>query len=59
MDPPSLPFVFDISMGVRKDDEAFKGELQEVPERKRTEIEVILDAYGIPQVAAANTKPVP
>ena len=30
VDPPSLPFVFDISMGVRRDDEAFKPELQAV-----------------------------
>jgi mxaJ protein len=59
MDPPSLPFVFDISMGVRKDDEAFKGELQAVLERKRTEIEAILDEYGIPRVVTANPKPVP
>jgi mxaJ protein len=59
MDPPSLPFVFNISMGVRKDDEAFKGELQAVLERKRPEIEAILDEYGIPRVAAANPKPGP
>lgn len=59
MDPPSLPFVFDISIGVRKDDEAFKGELQAVLEQKRTEIEAILDEYDIPRVAPANPKPVP
>jgi mxaJ protein len=59
MDAPSLPFVFDISMGVRKDDQAFQAELQAVLDRKRPEIEAILDEYGIPRVAAANPKPVP
>jgi mxaJ protein len=59
LDPPSLPFVFDISMGVRKGDEAFKGELQAVLERKRPEIEAILDEYGIPRVPTATPKPAP
>jgi mxaJ protein len=59
VDPPSLPFVFDISMGVRTDDQAFKAELQAVLDRKRPEIEAILDEYGIPRVPAANPKPVP
>jgi ABC-type amino acid transport substrate-binding protein len=54
LDPPSLPFVFDSSMGVRKGDEAFREELEEVLERRRPAIEAILDEYGVPRVAAAN-----
>jgi quinoprotein dehydrogenase-associated probable ABC transporter substrate-binding protein len=52
VDGPSLPFVFDISMGVRHGDQAFKDELEKILERKRPEIETILDSYGVPRVSA-------
>lgn len=45
-----LPFVFDISMGVRRGDKAFKQELETILERKRAEIERILDEYGVPRL---------
>jgi quinoprotein dehydrogenase-associated probable ABC transporter substrate-binding protein len=50
IDLPYLPFVFDISMGVRRGDDAFKEELEQILVRKRTEIESILDEYGVPRV---------
>jgi hypothetical protein len=59
IDPPALPFVFGISMGVRKGDEAFRGELEGVLERRRPAIQAILDEHGVPQVAAANARPRP
>ena len=58
VDGPSLPFVFDISMGVRRGDQAFKDELEKILERKRPEIESILDSYGVPRVEAGKHGPV-
>jgi mxaJ protein len=50
IDLPYLPFVFDISMGVRRGDDAFKEELEQILSRRRAEIESILDEYGVPRV---------
>jgi mxaJ protein len=49
-DSASLPFVFDISMGVRRDDLALARELDEFIARRRTDIDDILNRYGIPRV---------
>jgi quinoprotein dehydrogenase-associated probable ABC transporter substrate-binding protein len=54
-----LPFVYDISMGVRKGDEALREELEAVLERRRPEIDNILGAYGVPRVGAATPAPAP
>lgn len=51
IDLPFLPFVYDISMGVRRGDDAFREELEEILARKRAEIESILDEYGVPRVS--------
>jgi mxaJ protein len=58
IDGPYLPFVFDISMGVRRGDQLFKDELEKILERKRAEIESILDSYGVPRVVAGKPGPV-
>jgi quinoprotein dehydrogenase-associated probable ABC transporter substrate-binding protein len=50
IDLPFLPFVFDISMGVRRRDKALKEELDGILERRRPEIDAILNAYGVPRV---------
>jgi mxaJ protein len=50
IDPPFLPFVFDISMGVRRGDTALREELDRELERRRPDIERILDSYGVPRV---------
>jgi mxaJ protein len=50
IDLPFLPFVYDISMGVRRGDDALREELEQVIERRRAEIETILDDYGVPRV---------
>src|SRR5205823_472518 len=50
IDLPFLPFVFDISMGVRRGDQALHDRLERVIERRRPEIEAILDKYGVPRV---------
>jgi mxaJ protein len=54
MDSPALPFVFDIALGMRRGEQAFRAELEEVLQRQRPEINRILDAYGVPRVDAAE-----
>jgi quinoprotein dehydrogenase-associated probable ABC transporter substrate-binding protein len=49
-DLPFLPFVYDISMGVRRGDEELRLKLDAFIERRRPEIERILDDYGVPRV---------
>ena len=50
IDLPYLPFVYDISMGVRRSDDKFKERLETIIENRRGEIEQILDSYGVPRV---------
>src|SRR5919199_542865 len=52
-DAPALPFVFDIALGVRRGEEAFRAELDAILQRRQPEIDRILDAYGVPRVAAS------
>jgi quinoprotein dehydrogenase-associated probable ABC transporter substrate-binding protein len=47
---PSQPFVFDIAMGVRKDDKVFAAKLEQSLKRKRHEIQDILAAYNVPLI---------
>lgn len=51
VDPPFLPFVFDISMGVRRTDAALRDTLDAILLRRRADVERILDQYGVPRVA--------
>ncbi len=48
----ALPFTFDIAMGVRRDDAAFKAQIEGILERKHSDIQKVLDAYGVPRVGA-------
>jgi mxaJ protein len=50
IDLPYLPFVFDISLGVRRGDAELHAELDALLVRRREEIGRILDEYGVPQV---------
>lgn len=52
IDLPYLPFVYDISMGVRREDTAFKEQLEKIITRKAREIGSILDKYNVPRVPA-------
>jgi quinoprotein dehydrogenase-associated probable ABC transporter substrate-binding protein len=56
IDLPFLPFVYDISMGVRRGDDAFREELEEILARRRSEIEGILDEYGVPRVGTGRSE---
>jgi mxaJ protein len=51
-DGSSLPFVFDISVGVRRGDVALRDELDGVLRRRGAEIDAILAQYGVPRVDA-------
>lgn len=48
IDLPFLPFVFDIAMGVRRDEVEFRDEIDAVLERRAADIERILNEYGVP-----------
>jgi quinoprotein dehydrogenase-associated probable ABC transporter substrate-binding protein len=50
IDLPYLPFVFDISMGVRRGEDGFKEKLDQILTRKRAQIDKILNDYGVPRV---------
>ena len=50
IDVPFLPMVYDISMGVRRDDPGLKAEVEDVLVRRRDAVERILDEYGVPRV---------
>jgi mxaJ protein len=50
-DGPQSPMIFDISMGVRKEDVALRREIEEILARRRTEVEALLRDYGVPAAA--------
>jgi quinoprotein dehydrogenase-associated probable ABC transporter substrate-binding protein len=52
VDQPFLPFVFDMAMGVRRGDQQLRDQLEQVIERRRSEIDRILADYGVPRVDA-------
>ncbi len=53
-DLPFLPFVYDISMGVRRGDDELRQRLEEFLARRRPEIARVLDEYGVPRAEAAQ-----
>jgi mxaJ protein len=48
-DGPSLPFTFDISMAVRRGDDVRRRTLDEFVQRRRVEIDKLLDGFGVPR----------
>jgi quinoprotein dehydrogenase-associated probable ABC transporter substrate-binding protein len=54
VEPPGIPFTYDISMAVRPGETALKAELEEVLDRRRRDVEKILEEYGVPLVRAAT-----
>jgi quinoprotein dehydrogenase-associated probable ABC transporter substrate-binding protein len=45
----TAPFEFDIAMGVRRDDDALRAELDAILERRRDDIDAILSEYSVPR----------
>ena len=54
IDLPFLPFVFDISMGVRRGNDALRDRLNDLLARRKAEIDRILDEYGVPRIATST-----
>jgi mxaJ protein len=54
IDLPFLPFVFDISIGVRRGDSTFRATIDSVLERRGAEIDRILKEYGVPRVSTTT-----
>ncbi len=50
VEPAGIPFIFDISMGVRPGETALKAEFDEILDRRRSDVRRILDEYGVPRV---------
>jgi mxaJ protein len=48
LDGPQWPMVFDISMGVRRDDAELKAELDRALQRHAREVQALLAAYRVP-----------
>ena len=51
-EPASVPFAFDIAMGVRRADAALQAELDDFIRRRSPDIDRILDEYGVPRMEA-------
>ncbi|MDB5448090.1 MAG: quinoprotein dehydrogenase-associated putative transporter substrate-binding protein [Phenylobacterium sp.] len=51
LDGPQWPMVFDISMGVRRDDAKLKTRLDKFLEQHRAQIDALLAGYGVPRAA--------
>ncbi|HET9445437.1 MAG TPA: substrate-binding domain-containing protein [Steroidobacteraceae bacterium] len=54
LDGPMLPMAFDISMGVRKEDQALRRELDDALAKQAVGVEALLHAYGIVAMAEDN-----
>jgi quinoprotein dehydrogenase-associated probable ABC transporter substrate-binding protein len=54
IDQPFLPFVFDISMGVRRGDQDLRDQVEQIMERRRGEIDRILEDYRVPRVGGGD-----
>jgi mxaJ protein len=52
-DGPALPMVFDISMGVRRDDVALRRELDAALQKRAGDIRAVLREYGVPMIEDA------
>jgi len=54
IDQPFVPFVFDIAMGVRRGDQQFRDQLERIVEKRRDDIDRILESYRVPRVDEAR-----
>lgn len=55
-EPSGIPFVFDIAMGVREGETALKAQLDDILDRRRRDVERILDDYGVPRVEQGESE---
>ena len=65
IDPPFTPFVYDMSMATRRDDEQLKQQVEAALARRAPEVRAILQRYDVPLVesgrrhAASEAEPTP
>lgn len=52
LDPPGLPFTFAIAAGVRQGDTTLRGQVDRALARRRSDIERLLQQYGVPLVGS-------
>ncbi|TIN91108.1 MAG: quinoprotein dehydrogenase-associated putative ABC transporter substrate-binding protein [Mesorhizobium sp.] len=50
IDGPQLPLMYDISMGVRREDDALRGDVNSALARHKAEIDAVLAQYGVPRL---------
>ncbi|ESZ45803.1 amino acid ABC transporter substrate-binding protein [Mesorhizobium sp. L103C565B0] len=50
IDGPQLPMIYDISMGVRREDDALRGDVNGALSRHKGEIDALLSQYGVPRL---------
>jgi len=53
-DGPSVPFVFDIALGLRRGDAALRASLDSILTRRHAEIDELLEQYGVPRLDRAG-----
>jgi mxaJ protein len=56
-DSPTLPFVFDISIGVRRADRPLRDTLNAILVRRRASVDSLLRAYGVPLLTKHPQRP--
>ena len=56
VDLPFMPQVFDIAMGVRRDDKVLRETLDAILEREKNSISAILDSYHVPRVGSRTSR---
>ncbi|MBZ9991148.1 substrate-binding domain-containing protein [Mesorhizobium sp. BH1-1-5] len=55
IDGPQLPLMYDISMGVRREDDALRSEVNSALAKHRAEIDAVLTQYGVPRLDMAGS----
>jgi mxaJ protein len=55
IDLPYLPFVYDISVGVRRGEDDLRTKIDEILARRRADVTSILDRYGVPRATEVNS----
>jgi ABC-type amino acid transport substrate-binding protein len=53
-DPPGLRFAFDIALAVRQGDDSLRRELQDVLDRRGSQVARILADYGVPVIPSSQ-----
>ena len=56
IDPPFTPFVFDMSMAVRRGDDELKRQVEGALARRAPEVRAILERYGVPIVESRGRR---